>query len=212
MAEPAQPPMTLASIFSPEIIQDPYPLYRQIRETSPILELPDANMIVLSRYEDVQRTLRDRTLGHADESMMTEEQVKEINANVAVRNIRETMLLRNPPDHTRLRGLVVKAFDARRVEAMRERIRSIAHTLVDGFIEQGSGDLVSLFTHPLPVLVICDMLGVPEEDRAGFLSSRVNGRLIDPSPMTPEELEQANRNSEASAAYFTDLCDQRRAE
>ena len=205
MAEPS-----ITSIFSPETIQDPYPTYRQIRESSPILDLPDANMLVLTRYDDVQRTLRDRSLGHADDSMMTEEQLQEVNSNVAVRNLRETMLLKNPPDHTRLRGLVVKAFDARRVEAMRERIRAIASELVDAFVREGSGDLVNLFTHPLPVLVICDMLGVPEEDRARFLASRVNGRLIDPAPMSPDELAEVNRNSAESAEYFNRLCDLRR--
>lgn len=205
MAEPS-----ITSIFSPEMIQDPYPMYRQIRESSPILDLPDANMLVLTRYDDVQRTLRDRSLGHADDSMMTEEQLQEVNSNVAVSNLRETMLLKNPPDHTRLRGLVVKAFDARRVETMRGRIRAIASELVDAFVRGGSGDLVDLFTHPLPVLVICDMLGVPEEDRARFLASRVNGRLIDPSPMSPEELAEVNRNSAESAEYFTRLCDLRR--
>jgi cytochrome P450 len=206
MAEPS-----IASIFSPEIIRDPYPMYRQLRESSPVLELKDANLIILTRYEDVQRTLRDRTLGHADESMMTAEQLKEVEANPAVRNLRQTMLLKNPPDHTRLRGLVVKAFDARRVEAMRERIRAIANELVDGFVGSGSGDLVSLFTHPLPVIVICDMLGVPDQDRAEFVrGSRVNGRLIDPSPMTPDELDAANRSTQESSAYFSALCDLRR--
>ena len=110
-------------------------MYQALREGSPVLELPDANMLVLTRYEDIQTTLRDRTLGHADDSMMTEAQLAEINANAAIRGLRETMLLKNPPDHTRLRGLVVKAFDARRTEAMRERIRAIPNELVDGFIE-----------------------------------------------------------------------------
>ena len=88
----------------------------------------------------------------------------------------------------------MKAFDARRVEAMRGRIRDIASELVDGFIDSGSGDLVRLFTHPLPVIVICDMLGVPEGDRAEFVrGSRVNGRLIDPAPMTPDELPIIDR-------------------
>ncbi len=208
MAEPS-----LESIFSPEIIENPYPMYQALRESSPILELPDANMLVLTRYDDIQQTLRDRTLGHADDSMMTEEQLAEINANAAIRGLRQTILLKNPPDHTRLRGLVVKAFDARRTEAMRERIRAIANELVDGFINAGSGDLVSLFTHPLPVIVICDMLGIPEEDRAEFISgSRVNGRLIDPSPMTREEIEESNRRSAESQAYFESVCNARRGD
>jgi cytochrome P450 len=176
-----------------------------------VLDLPDANLLVLTRYEDIQNTLRDRTLGHADDSMMTEAQLEEINANAAIRGLRQTMLLKNPPDHTRLRGLVVKAFDARRTEAMRDRIRAIANELVDQFIEAGSGDLVSLFTHPLPVIVICDMLGIPEADRAEFVSgSRVNGRLIDPSPMTESEIADANRRSAESQAYFESICDARR--
>ena len=208
MAEPS-----LESIFSPEIIGNPYPMYQALRENSPVLDFPDANLLVLTRYADIQNTLRDRTLGHADDSMMTEAQLDEIRANAAIRGLRQTMLLKNPPDHTRLRGLVVKAFDARRTEAMRDRIRAIANGLVDGFIEAGSGDLVSLFTHPLPVIVICDMLGIPEADRADFVGgSRVNGRLIDPSPMTEEEIADANRRSAESQAYFESICDARRRE
>ncbi|MFV2089127.1 MAG: cytochrome P450 [Pseudomonadales bacterium] len=205
--------LSIESIFSPDIIADPYPMYRQLREGSPILELADANMIILTRYEDVQAVLRDRTLGHADESMMTEEQIREIETNPAVRSLRQTMLLKNPPDHSRLRGLVVKAFDARRVEAMRTRIRALANELLDAFIDSGSGDLVRLFTHPLPVIVICDMLGVPAADRAEFIKgSQVNGRLIDPAPMSPEEMTEVNESTEESQAYFSSLCDLRRGE
>ncbi|MCB1685158.1 MAG: cytochrome P450 [Pseudomonadales bacterium] len=202
---------SIQSIFSPETIADPYPMYRHLQESNPLLVLEDANMMIVSRYSDVQTVLRDRALGHSDDSMMTEEQLREVEANPAVRNLRRTMLLKNPPDHTRLRGLVVKAFDARRVETMRSRIRDIANRLVDDFIDQGEGDLVRLFTHPLPVIVICDMLGVPESDRAEFVrGSRVDGRLIDPSPMTPEELAAANARTLESQAYFESLCELRR--
>ena len=204
--------VSLESIFSPEIIADPYPLYRQIRETTPILELPDANLIIVSRYADVQTLLRDRRLGHADDSMLTAENLAQSQNNPAIANLRRTMLLQNPPNHTRLRGLVVKAFDARRVEAMRPRIRALANELVDAFIDAGSGDLVRLFTHPLPVIVICEMLGVPKPDQADFVrGTRVSGRLIDPSPMTPEELAQANESTRESQRYFAALCDERRA-
>ncbi len=204
--------LSLESIFTPEIIADPYPLYRQIRESSPILELPDANMVIMSRYADVQTLLRDRRLGHADDSMLTSDALAEAQDNSAVASLRRTMLLQNPPNHSRLRGLVVKAFDARRVEVMRSRIRVIANELVDGFIDAGSGDLVRMFTHPLPVIVICDLLGVPEADRAEFVQgTRISGRLIDPSPLTAEELEQANQSTTESQEYFAALCDERRA-
>ncbi|HEY5679942.1 MAG TPA: cytochrome P450 [Pseudomonadales bacterium] len=203
--------LSLESIFTPEIIADPYPLYRQLRETSPVLELPDANMVILTRYADVQTVLRDRRLGHADESMLTRGDLEQARNNPAIANLRRTMLLKNPPDHTRLRGLVVKAFDARRVEAMRTRIRAIANELVDAFVDAGSGDLVRLFTHPLPVIVICDLLGVPKADQAEFVQgTRISGRLIDPSPMTEEELAQANASTTESQRYFEQLCDERR--
>lgn len=199
------------TIFSPEIIADPYPMYRQLREASPVLELPDANLVVLSRYADVQTALRDKRLGHGRfENLSPQERDAQL-ASPAVANLARTMLLQNPPDHTRLRALVVKAFDARRVAAMRERIRAIADQLIDSFIERGEGDLRALFNHPLPVIVICDMLGIPETDRGQFVQgTRISGRLIDPSPMTPEELEEANRNSLESQAYFEDLCNRRR--
>ncbi|MFP6837861.1 MAG: cytochrome P450 [Pseudomonadales bacterium] len=205
------PEFSLESIFTPEIIANPYPLYQQLRTSNPILELPDANMVILTRYADIQSLLRDRTLGHADDSMLTAEGLADVQNNPAIANLRRTMLLQNPPDHTRLRSLVVKAFDARRVEAMRERINAIANELVDDFEAAGSGDLVRLFTHPLPVIVICDLLGVPKPDRAEFVQgTRISGRLIDPSPMTAEELAQANDSTLESTQYFEALCDERR--
>lgn len=204
--------MTLESIFTPENIADPYPMYRGLRESNPALALPDANLLVLSSYELVQATLRHKQLGHGDDPRLTEAELKERLKNPAHASLRRTMLLKNPPDHTRLRGLVVKAFDARRVEAMRSRVIAIANDLVDGFIDDREGDLVRLFTHPLPVIVICDMLGIPQADRQQFITgTRISGRLIDPTPMTPEELQQANDNVTASQSYFDGLCDERRA-
>ena len=205
------PEFSFETIFTPEIVADPYPLYRQLRETSPALPLPENNLLVLSSYELCQAAVRNKQLGHVDDPRMTEEQLAERRANPAIGSLRHMMLFQNPPDHTRLRGLVVKAFDARRVEAMRERIASIAENLLDDFADGGQGDLVSLFLHPLPVIVICDMLGIPEQDRSEFiLGSRVRGRLIDPTPMTPYELEQANKGMLESQAYFEGLCDERR--
>jgi hypothetical protein len=214
MSEAAQnPQFSLESIFSPEIIADPYPMYRQLREASPVLELPDANLVVLTRYADVQALLRDKRLGHEPFNRMSTEEREAHLANPAVANLARTMLLQNPPDHTRLRGLVVKAFDARRVAIMRERIRAIAHQLIDDFAARREGDLKALFNHPLPVIVICDMLGIPDEDRQQFVQgTRISGRLIDPSPITAAEMEQANRNSLESQAYFEALCDRRRRE
>ncbi|MEM6708785.1 MAG: cytochrome P450 [Pseudomonadota bacterium] len=198
------------SIFTPEVIADPYPMYRQLQQMQPVIRVPDANLCVLTRYEDVQTTLRDKRLGHDQFAGLSEAEKDAMLTNASVRNLMTTMLLMNPPDHSRLRSLVVKAFDARRVEAMRERIRSIANTLIDGFIDQGEGDLKALFNHPLPVIVICDMLGIPEADQAEFVKgTRISGRLIDPTPMSAEEMADANANSLESQAYFAALCEER---
>jgi len=205
--------LSLEAIFTPEIIADPYPLYDQLRANSPVLPLPDANMIIVSSYQLVQAVLKDKSLGHTDDPRLTEEQLAELLSNPAVATLRRTMLLMNPPDHTRLRSLVVRAFDARRIESMRERIVQIANDLIDQFISRGEGDLVKLFTHPLPVIVICDMLGIPLEDRGQFVEeSTVSGRLIDPTPMTPEELRAANESMLANQAYFAGLCAERERE
>ena len=135
MAETAQTSkFSFETIFNPEIIADPYPLYRQLRETSPVLELPEANMVVLTRYQDVQTLLRDKRLGHDNFAGLSAEEREDRLSNPAIANLARTMLLQNPPDHTRLRALVVKAFDARRVEAMRMRIRAIANELIDEFL------------------------------------------------------------------------------
>ena len=157
MAGPA-PDISFEAIFSPEQLADPYPAYRTLRESAPVFHVPDTNMWLVSRYADVTAVLRDKRLGHLSasdaNSNLTEEQRREMMDNPALAGLSRTMLLQNPPDHTRLRSLVVRAFDARRIERMRDRIRSIANELVDALLESNSGDLVRGFNHPLPVIVI----------------------------------------------------------
>ena len=109
------------------------------------------------------------------------------------RSMSHWMLQQDPPDHTRLRGLVVKAFTARRVEDMRPRIQQIVDETLDRIIPQGKMDLIEDFAFRLPVTIICDMLGIPEEHREVFYTgSRDGGRLLDPVPLTPDEIKQGN--------------------
>jgi len=121
------------------------------------------------------------------------------------------MLVRDPPDHTRLRGLVAKAFTARRLEAMRPRIEALVEALLDAVEPQGRMDAIADFARPLPVLVICDLLGIPEADRPRFLGGyRVSGRALDPTPMTREELDEVNAIAVRNRGYFEDLFERRR--
>ena len=210
-AEAGQDESFVTSFFTPEFIADPYPSYRFLLEHQPMFKVPNSNMHVVTRYEDCQTLLRDRRLGHLYKESLTRnygEGVLEDNA--VLRSLANSMLTMDPPDHRRIRGLVSKAFDARRTEAMRPRVREIANKLIDQFIDRGEGDLVSLFTFPLPVIVICEMLGIPESDHDQFIhGDRISGRVIDPTPMTEAELAEANASSEESYAYFSALLDQR---
>ena len=127
------------------------------------------------------------------------------------RNFALTMLQQDPPDHTRLRGLVVKAFTARRVEDMRPRIQQIVDENLDRIIPQGKMDLIEDFAYRLPVTVICDMLGIPVEHREMFYNgARNSGRILEPVPMTPEEIKQGNAGQAMIKMYFDQLFDLRR--
>ena len=121
------------------------------------------------------------------------------------------MLQQDPPDHTRLRGLVVKAFTARRVEDMRPRIQQIVDETLDRIIPKGKMDLIEDFAFRLPVTIICDMLGIPEEHREAFYAgSRDGGRLLDPVPLSRAEIDEANEGHQRSLDYFLKLFDLRR--
>jgi cytochrome P450 len=121
------------------------------------------------------------------------------------------MLQQDPPDHTRLRGLVVKAFTARRVEDMRPRIQLVVDQTIDAVIAQGRMDLIEDFAFRLPVTIICDMLGIPEDHREVFYnSSRDGGRLLDPVPLTPAEIEKGNAGNMMAQMYFQQLFELRR--
>jgi hypothetical protein len=121
------------------------------------------------------------------------------------------MLQLDPPDHDRLRGLVVRAFTARRVEDMRPRIRQIVDEIIDRLEPQGHMDLIADFAFRLPVTVICDMLGIPEEGRdVFFTSSRAGGRLLDLAPLSKAEIDEQNSYNLTMAEYFQGLFELRR--
>src|ERR1700722_6220601 len=127
------------------------------------------------------------------------------------RCMRHWMLQQDPPDHTRLRGLVVKAFTARGVGDMRPRIPQIFNQTLDAIAAQGHMDLIEDFAFRLPVTIICDMLGIPEDHREAFYkSSREGGRLLDPVLLSPSEIAQANAGNTMAQMYFQQLFELRR--
>lgn len=211
MSEPAAP--TLGNLFSPEFVNDPYPTYRLIRESNPFLQIPGGQDWIAVRYEDCASVLRDKRFGIANDRRMRTGFGDDYMAVPAYASLSRMMLFSDPPDHTRLRKLVVRAFDARSIEKLRGMIRGIARNLVDTMEDSSSGDVMTAFARRLPIEVICEMLGIPAADRHRFTEVDENaGRILDPTPMSAEELERVNGETLESAAYFDDLCERRRRE
>jgi cytochrome P450 len=153
----------------PAFIADPYPVYRRLRDDHPVLWNNETQQWLISRHADVNRLLRDRRLGRTYLHQATHVEMGRPEPPAWHQPFHDLndagMLDLEPPDHTRLRRLVLQAFTPRTVEAMRERIQAVVDGLVDGFGGAGEVDLIADFAEPLPVTVIADLLGVPEADR-----------------------------------------------
>jgi cytochrome P450 len=196
--------------LSPEFIRDPYPHYERLRTTDP-MHVTAFGAFVASRHAEASLVLRDRRFGKDYVERTIRRYGPKIMEEPVFRSMSHWMLQQDPPDHTRLRGLVVKAFTARRVEDMRPRIQQVVDQTLDRIAGQGHMDLIEDFAFRLPVTIICDMLGIPEEHREVFYtSSRDGGRLLDPVPLTPAEIEQGNASNLTAQLYFQQLFELRR--
>ena len=196
--------------LSPDFIRNPYPHYERMRTTDPV-HLTPLGMYVASRHAEASLVMRDKRFGKDYVERTIRRYGPKIMDEPVFRSMSHWMLQQDPPDHTRLRGLVVKAFTARRVEDMRPRIQQIVDETLDRIIPQGKMDLIEDFAFRLPVTIICDMLGIPEEHREVFYtSSRDGGRLLDPVPLSPDEIKQGNAGNAMAAMYFQQLFELRR--
>jgi cytochrome P450 len=196
--------------LSPDFIRDPYPHYERMRTTDPV-HLTPLGMYAASRHAEASLVLRDKRFGKDYVERTIRRYGPKIMDEPVFRSMSHWMLQQDPPDHTRLRGLVVKAFTARRVEDMRPRIQQIVDETLDRIIPQGKMDLIEDFAFRLPVTIICDMLGIPEDHREAFYAgSRDGGRLLDPVPLSPEEIKQGNASNALAAMYFQQLFELRR--
>jgi cytochrome P450 len=196
--------------LSPDFIRDPYPHYVRMRTTDPV-HLTPLGVYVCSRHAEASLVVRDKRFGKDYVERTIRRYGPKIMDEPVFRSMSHWMLQQDPPDHTRLRGLVVKAFTARRVEDMRPRIQQIVDETLDRIIPQGRMDLIEDFAFRLPVTIICDMLGIPEEHREVFYTnSRDGGRLLDPVPLTPDEIKQGNAGNAMAAMYFQQMFELRR--
>jgi cytochrome P450 len=204
----------LAEIFlTPEGKADPYPRYAAIRENARAFR-SGLGFVVVGRYEDCQWVLRDSRFGKGEQGPMwegydlTEAQWRERFPDFERRTT--SMLGLDPPDHTRLRRLVAKAFTPKTVENLRPDIVRLTDELLDGF--SGVVDVVPELALPLPMAVIGEMLGIPASERAALQPHvRASARLLEFNP-TLEEIDAAARSSLTIAEHLEVLIAQRRAE
>lgn len=194
--------------MDPEFLDDPYPTYHRLRTEDPVHRSP-LDFWVLTRYDDVQFVLRDPRFAKEPLMAFLAARLGAIPPGVGL-----SMLDRDPPDHTRLRALVSKAFTPRVVEVLRPRIQQIVDALIDRVESAGSMDLMEDFAYPLPVIVICEMLGVPVEDRERFktwgldIARGLDGILLPPDS---DVVKRSGESRRALSAYFRDLIAERRA-
>ena len=165
MTETTPPP--LFDPFAPGFADDPYPQYATMREQAPVYQHP-FGFWLLTGYDDVSWLLRAPGLSVEDDNVAAGSLLRQLREEAygdgAPRASALSMLDRDPPDHTRLRKLVSKAFTPRAIQALRPRITSLVDGMLDGMAAEGEVDLVDALAFPLPFSVIAGMLGTPPAD------------------------------------------------
>src|SRR5579875_1109741 len=207
---------SLGMLFDPGHRADPYPTYRRWHATAPISQ-PYPGLFVLTGYEDCAAVLRDPRFGHAEPDQPTPLYSPppggENSAAGAYGRRVNSFLVQNPPDHTRLRKLVSKAFTPRMVARLAPRIEQITAGLLDALQAAGGpADLMEFLASPLPVIVISELLDVPLEDRDRFAGwSHDLARGLDPDFLLPPGTrEREMRARDEFDDYFRGLAAARR--
>ena len=197
-------------VATPEGHRDPYPLYRALREVAPVYRSDlDGNWYV-SSFDACRHVLGDARIGKNDQFVVPRHGVDAERVRLARRRSRPSMITSNPPEHTRLRGSAKGAFIPPRIEELRFRVSAIVDERVDRLAELGEADILDELAYPLPVTVIGELIGVPEEDRDWFrplMNKLISSDNPTRSPELVKEVEQAGDELEA---YFLDLIAQRR--
>ncbi|MFD5264890.1 cytochrome P450 [Streptomyces sp. NPDC058335] len=188
--------------FGEEFRRDPHPVYARLRERGPIhrvrLPEPDARheTWLVVGHEEARAALADPRLAKDGSRIGMTFLDEEL--------IGKYLLTADPPRHTRLRALVSRAFTMRRVEGLRPRIRQITDDLLDAMLPHGRADLVDSLAHPLPITVICELLGIPEIDRTEF-------RKLSTEAVAPTSGAAEYDAFVRLAEYLTELIEDKRA-
>ncbi|MFU8874128.1 cytochrome P450 [Micromonospora sp. SL4-19] len=206
------PADALALLLSPEGRVDPYPIYERLRAHGPVVPAGPAFYLVTGHVE-ADAILRDARFGVMNDELR-DQFLPGWRESPAVASISRSMLRANPPDHGRMRRLVAGAFTPRRIAAMRDVVVRQADELVDGMLVRGGDgeplDFMAEFAYPLPVGVICALLGVPAADRPFFRRWAADLTVVLEPESSPAELAVADRGAAELRDYFTELIEARR--
>ncbi|MFJ9667251.1 cytochrome P450 [Streptomyces sp. NPDC101219] len=200
--------------WDPAFVADPYPAYAELRERGRVHWFEPTNQWLVPHHADVSALLRDRRLGRTYLHRFTHEEFGRTPPPPEQEPFHTLndhgMLDLEPPDHTRIRRLVSKAFTPRTVERLKPYVEGLAGELVTALVDAGGGDLLRDVAEPLPVAVIAEMLGIPESDRAPLRpwSADICGMYeLNPSG---EAAEKAVRASLEFSEYLRELIAERR--
>ena len=204
-------------LHSPEFLANPYPFYRHLRATSPIYWAGDQVGWLITRHADISAMIHDPRLasGPLTTALYQDLPPEAVEAAAPFRATMEhNMIWQDPPDHTRLRGLVSKAFTPRMVEALRPKTQAVADDLLDRVQGAERMDVIQDYAYPLPALVMMDMLGLPTEDLDQLKAWSDDGvDFFANARYATEPLELATRAGESFRAiteYFADVVARRR--
>ena len=202
---------------TPEFRANPYPIYAKLREQKRVFAYNQQIPYIVSHWEDSESLLKDARFGRGimDDMSPDERDAYMQRWPEGVRPLVEVqadwLLFKDPPNHTRLRGLVNKAFTPRIIENLRPRIIAIANDLLDDVKSDNMMDIIKGFAVPLPVIVIAEMLGVPPDDRRKFIHwSREMFAINDIVNLTMAEFERAGNACVLMSGYFENLIDNKR--
>lgn len=206
--------LSLSNLLRPEVRADPYPFYADLRSEDPVHWDESLGFWVLTRYADITAVYADSRFSRAQGLRSGFERLSETEKRIAepvYHSFSKTMFYSDPPYHTRLRGLVNSAFTPTAVEQMRPHIRRIVDGLLDAVQAKGEMDAIRELAHPLPILVITQMLGLPSEDRWQFKKwSDDLFAILGSVPHAPELMDRAARSLAELTEYLTALSEARR--
>ncbi|PFO99626.1 cytochrome P450 family protein [Bacillus thuringiensis] len=200
------------NLASAQFKEDAYEIYKESRKKQPILFVNQVEIgkeWLITRYEDALPLLKDNRL-KKDWTNVFSQDIKNMYLSVDNSDHLTThMLNSDPPNHSRLRSLVQKAFTPKMIAQLDGRIERIADDLISDIVRKGTLNLVDDYSFPLPIIVISEMLGIPKEDQAKF---RIWSHAVIASPETPEEIKETEKQLSEFITYLQYLVDIKRKE